>query len=305
MEACMPSLANSMFWDSSANQIGILQKDRGMNFMLLDTSFTMVPLVRDDDDKSFTQFLLSNATAQKCKIAINGNFFDYTSRFKARHLHEKAYKSNSEILNNPVDVDHVEVQGQVVQNGKVIAGDSRPDSFWFGQVSLCPKGPAGCRFVAHKGDPLANSTVLAAIGGLGPLIVEDLAYGDGNKYSLGAPPDVDEPLRGEPSDAAKRYMIQRNNNTFIAQNDHSPETGKAVLAYNIEHDRLLVGLQADQDTPGIKIAQLALDLSNLGFDDAVFLDGSNSATLMVDGKVVVAPADYKDNSIVVGVGFSR
>ena len=63
--------------------------------------------------------------------------------------------------------------------------------------------------------------------------------------------------------------------------------------------------QEDKATPGMKVSQLAYDLLNLGFDDAVFLDGSDSATLMVDGKLVVTPGDRKDDAIVVGVGFSR
>jgi exopolysaccharide biosynthesis protein len=77
------------------------------------------------------------------------------------------------------------------------------------------------------------------------------------------------------------------------------------LAYCVERNRLLVGLQEHGTTPGMKISQLAYDLLNLGFDDAVFLDGSDSATLMVDGKMIVSPAERKDNAIVVGVGFSR
>ena len=44
--------------------------------------------------------------------------------------------------------------------------------------------------------------------------------------------------------------------------------------YCVERNRLLVGLQEDGRTPGMKISQLAYDLLNLGFDDAVFLRGS-------------------------------
>jgi len=286
-------LSNPMFWDSNENQVGLLQTDRGMNYMLLDTSFTMVPLIRKADT-TFTDFLLSDASAQKCKIAINGNFFGLGTGDKAK-AHGRSVVAASD----------VEVQGQVVQAGKVIAGDSRPDSFWFGQLSLCGPGAAGCRFVGGKGDPPTDSRVVAAMGGLGPLIVEDLPYGVGNKYKPGAPAGTAEPDEGEPSQIAKRYLIQRNNKTFIKQNDHSAETGKAVLAYCVERNRLLVGLQEDGTTPGMKISQLAYDLLNLGFDDAVFLDGSDSATLMVDGKMVVTPGGYKDHAIVVGMGFTR
>jgi hypothetical protein len=289
----MAGLGNPMFWETSENRVGMLQTDRGMNYMLLDTSFTMLPLIRNTDT-TFSDFLLLDPNAKKCKIVINGNFFGLGTTDKAK-AHARSV----------VDASDVEVQGQVVQAGKVIAGDSRPDSFWFGQLSLCANGPTGCRFIGGKGDPPKESRVVAAMGGLGPIIVEDLPYGVGNKYKPGAPAGVEEPAEGEPSKIAKRYMIQRNNKTFIAQNNHSEETGKAVLAYSVERNRLLVGLQEDGATPGMKVSTLALDLSNLGFDDAVFLDGSDSATLMVDGKLVVSPGAYKDHAIVVGVGFYK
>jgi hypothetical protein len=287
-------LSNPMFWDTKENQVGILQTDRGMNYMLLDTSFSMLPIIRTDGGKTFSEFLLSDSKAKNCKIVINGNFFGLGTISKGKLA-----------AGTTLDPDDVDVEGQVVQAGKVIAGDSRPDSFWFGQLSLCANGPTGCRFVGGKGDPPADSRVVAAIGGLGPLIVEDLPYGVGNKYKPGAPAGIAEPDEGEPSKIAKRYLIQRNNKTFIKQNEHSAETGKAVLAYCVERNRLLVGLQEHGTTPGMKISQLAYDLLNLGFDDAVFLDGSDSATLMVDGKMIVSPAERKDNAIVVGVGFSR
>jgi hypothetical protein len=290
----MAGLGNPMFWETAENRLGVLQKDRGMHYMLLDTSFTMLPLIRNDSDKTFSQFLLSDANAQKCKIAINGGFFGLGMGSKSR-------LARGHVL-APDDVD---VEGQVVQAGKVIVGDSRPDSFWFGQLSLCANGPTGRRFIGGKGDPPKESRVVAAIGGLGPLIVEDLPYGVGNKYKPGAPASVEEPAEGEPSKIAKRYMIQRNNKTFIKQNEHSAETGKAILAYCVERERLLVALQENGATPGMKVSGLALGLANLGFDDAVFLDGSDSATLMVDGKMVVTPGERKDNAIVVGVGFSK
>jgi hypothetical protein len=131
-------LSNPMFWDTNENQVGLLQTDRGMNYMLLDTSFTMVPLMRKSDT-TFTDFLRSDATAQKCKIAINGNFFGLSTGNKGK-AHGRSV----------VPASDVEVQGQVVQAGKVIAGDSRPDSFWFGQISLCGPGAAGCRFVGAR-----------------------------------------------------------------------------------------------------------------------------------------------------------
>ena len=39
------------------------------------------------------------------------------------------------------------------------------------------------------------------------------------------------------------------------------------------------------------------------FDFTVFLDGSDSATLVLDGAVVIAPGRRKDDTIDVGIGF--
>jgi len=288
----MPSLNNAKFWDDADKQLGALQQDRGMKFMMLEGSYKMLPVLRNVD-KTFSDFLLADAGAKKCKIVINGNFWDL-GRYGRAKAHARSV----------IDPSDVEVQGQVVAAGKVVAGDSRPDSFWFGQMTA--DGTTGAKYAAGKGDPPKDDKrLVAAIGGLGPLIVSDLPYGVGNKYKPGAPAGVDEPADGEPSDAAKKYMIQRNNKTFIAQNDHSADTGKAVLAYCVKKDRLLVGLQEDGATPGMKISELALDLVNRGFDEAVFLDGSDSATLVVDGKMVVTPGGYKDHVTVVGVGFFK
>ncbi|MBK7636997.1 MAG: hypothetical protein IPJ13_24010 [Saprospiraceae bacterium] len=42
---------------------------------------------------------------------------------------------------------------------------------------------------------------------------------------------------------------------------------------------------------------------NLGVDDAVAWDGSNSATLTIDNKVKTSPANYKNYTTPFGVGF--
>ena len=49
----MAGLGNPMFWETAESRLGVLQKDRGMHYMLLDTSFTMLPLIRNDLDKKF------------------------------------------------------------------------------------------------------------------------------------------------------------------------------------------------------------------------------------------------------------
>jgi hypothetical protein len=157
-------------------------------------------------------------------------------------------------------------------------------------------------YTAEQGDPPAGR-LLAAIGGIGPLIIRSLRYGVGNQYKPGAPKDTAEPGIGQPPDAAVPYLIQRNNETFRSANARPPTTGKTILAYSSENRMLLVAVQPDGAGPGETHGSLALALAQRGFDSAVFFDGSTSATLMVDGKLEVAPAKVKDDSIDVGVGF--
>ena len=71
----MPSLNNAKFWDDADKQLGALQQDRGMKYMMLEGSYKMLPVLRNVD-KTFSDFLLADAGAKKCKIVINGNFWD-------------------------------------------------------------------------------------------------------------------------------------------------------------------------------------------------------------------------------------
>jgi hypothetical protein len=283
------ALHDPLFWVGAEKVVGTLLNDRSLRYMLLDNTYEMLPLIRKKDTR-FTDFLASDPDAKKCKIIVNGNFYglDKTGMMWVG-------------LGRPDNPSDTLVQGQIVLGGQVIAGDSRPQSFWFGQVKA--PTPEGFIYGAFKGDPPATTSTLAAIGGIGPLIVGHLPYGIGNKYKAGAPASVDEPAAGEPPRAAMPYMIQRNNETFKAANARPPETGKTILAYCVQKNMLLVAVQPDGVGPGQSHEQLAFDLAQRGFESAVFLDGSDSATLVVDGKLVVTPGSQKNNSIDVGIGF--
>jgi hypothetical protein len=100
-------------------------------------------------------------------------------------------------------------------------------------------------------------------------------------------------------------LIQRNNATFQDASKRPPQTGKTILAYCWKRRMLLVAVQPDGASPGQTHTNLAQALAQRGFDSAVFLDGSTSATLVVDGKVEAAPAQVKNDSIDVGIGFYR
>ncbi len=135
------------------------------------------------------------------------------------------------------------------------------------------------------------------------MIVGALRYGTGNAYRPGAPKGTDEPFTGQPPAPAMTYLIQRNNNTFQDVDRWPPATGKTIVAYCSEKRALLVAVQADGEGPGQRHSALASALAQRGFDAAVFYDGSDSATLAVDGRVIVRPGQRKDDTIDVGIGF--
>ena len=72
----------------------------------------LLPVLRNVD-KAFSDFLLADAGAKKCKIVINGNLIRRYGRAKA---HARSI----------IDPSDVEVQGQVVAAGKVVAGTAAP-----------------------------------------------------------------------------------------------------------------------------------------------------------------------------------
>jgi hypothetical protein len=284
-------LNDPQFWSLAPAHYGSLQRDGSLQFILLDCKFKMQPLVRNVK-KTFTQFATTDPTAKACKVVVNGNYYDIT--FSARISVMTGY---------PDDPSDTVIQGQVVQNGKLIAGDSRPESFWFGQVKTPTKDAWQWRYTAAKGNPPVAGSTLAAIGGVGPMIVDTLPYGVGNIYKPGAPPPISEPATGEPPVEARPYLIQRNNATFVDVNKKPPTTGKTILAYCSAKRTLLVAVQENGVGPGQTHAGIANALAGRGFDTAVFLDGSDSATLIVDGSIVVTPGDRKNETIDVGIGF--
>jgi hypothetical protein len=84
---------------------------------------------------------------------------------------------------------------------------------------------------------------------------------------------------------------------------HPAQTGKVVYGIHRASDVVFVVAQEDR-SDSITAPQLATRLIGMGVDDAVLGDGSNSATLVVDGVVEVDPHFIKDNSMRVGPMFT-
>ncbi len=286
------TLTSPTFWKDEAKSYGLLKQDGSLNYILLDNKFELQPLVRNTNT-TFTQFISSDARAKRCKVVVNGNFYDITFSAKFAVLRGRP--------DTPTDTI---IQGQIVEGGKVVAGDSRPLSFSFGQIMTPTKDAWPWTFAAGKGDPPGGPTVPAAIGGVEPLIVNTLPFGSENRYKQGAPPKLPEPLRGEPPPESRAYLIQRSNAAFQSASALPPTTGKTILAYCTAKRTLLIAVQQHGAGPGQTHSAITDALAQQGFEVAVFLDGSDSATMFVDGSLVVTPGDRKNETIDVGVGFS-
>lgn len=297
--------SNPDFWNLVAPQEGKLLADKSLYYVVLDHGFSMKPIVRVDYEL-FTQTLRREGADMK--VCVNGPFYDV----------DPPGKRDALLGHDPVDPVETTILGKVVRNGDRMIGASSPKMFYFGQFkepAIFPFGDArdrSCRaprsgnglrwsYLAGPGDPPEGVNTVSAIGGVGPMIVGATHFGTNNVYRPGAT----GPKTGDPGRAARANLIQRNNETFKAADRHPPETGKAILASHTGRRKLLIAVQPHGKAPGQKYKDVAGDLVNLGFDHAVFLDGSDSVTLMVDGAMIVSPGSNKDETNILGIGFAR
>lgn len=188
--------------------------------------------------------------------------------------------------------------GEVISNGKIIAGRSSPQTFYVAQfVDKNGEVEDGFGF----GNLPSNAT--AAFGGGMPLIVNGMKYGSTNLYGEGA---SGAPLTGDPRKFGN-LLVQRSNNGYAAYEakyergaDYS--TGKVIVAYSVNSDVLAFVVQPNDAKLGMSIGAIRDRLYSAGFNNAVAFDGSSSATLVRNGAVQVQPAYYKNAVMNVGIG---
>jgi len=148
---------------------------------------------------------------------------------------------------------------------------------------------------------VAPQNVDAAIGGAGPLILNGLPYGKINRYKAGV---TQGRKLGQPTPENVKNLTQRSNATFTAFTKHNaaPRTGITAIAHNVKKKKLVVMVHPD-NSGDLSLPTLRKKLLSIGCDNAIFLDGSNSSLLMVEGKFIARPAPSKNKTNVVGIGF--
>jgi hypothetical protein len=110
------------------------------------------------------------------------------------------------------------------------------------------------------------------------------------------------PPTGEPPPAYASSLVQRNNETFKDFNSQGAGRGKTVIARSTSARKILIVHQPER-SKGITLEDLRDKLFDVGVDDAIFLDGGDSAMLWA-GTWYFKPAARKNNTNTIGVGFS-
>ncbi|WP_316633156.1 phosphodiester glycosidase family protein [uncultured Flavobacterium sp.] len=181
-------------------------------------------------------------------------------------------------------------QGKSYAKGKFLGGSSQKEWFYISQDA---KGS----YSFGVGDPPSGSQ--NAVGGARPLIINGLPYGEFNKYTEDAPKNLLK--KGDPGIKNRKYLIQRSAAYFSQQND--VDKGKTIIGYNIKNQNIIIIVQQD-GTNGYSLDAFRNYLVKNGYTNALSFDGSNSSLLVIDKKVVIENAIYKDRTTDSGITFS-
>jgi len=178
---------------------------------------------------------------------------------------------NGQFLSGAVGID---TEGQVVREGELINADSQTTRYY---VSHRWNAATIAGFRVGRGDPgTAEPDSRAAFGGLGPVL-------------LGGAPVT--PL------------------TAWAQSiyDRGADVGRGVIAVERNLGLILLLVQENfsftSGTNAMPMAALRQRLQDMGFEDAVFNDGSDSESLYAFNGWLLKPAFVKDLAMDFAIGF--
>lgn len=246
-------------------------------------------LVRRTAEEFFADTVRREIGSRSYKIVINGNQWDATNSGITDAL----------FGNDPVPAGETTPLGHLVSGGVRVGGNPEPNRFFisFNGPAQVPNSFISSYSIGQGNPPLQ----VAGMGGLGPIIIDRLPFGQGNLYRAGVPAGA--PAMGEPGPEFRPFLTQRNNNTYIAMAARGAAVGKVALAFNRANDVMIALVQPDQAATGITMDRLRNKLVSVGTDDAVFLDGSDSALLVIDGTFHISQNEEKDELTTAGLGF--
>ena len=261
--------------------------DGDVQYAAMDASALMV-IVRRTTEELFERFVARESRAEHLKVVINGNYYDV-------ELDGKIDAFNG---HDPVQAYYSLPEGHVLSQGSRVDGSSRPDHFFVAREAINYPNPSDAYTFGQGDPPLASD---AALGGLGPLIINRLKFGIGNIYRQGVP--ANPPRTGEPGPRHRPFLAQRNNNTYANFAGMGDLRGKVVLALCRAARKILVLVQPEDPPTGISLDSLRDKLASVGVDDAVFMDGGNSAMLVINNRLHVHMDADKNELCTIGLGF--
>ncbi len=279
----------TQFWNkiseqSSNKNIGFFRGTTSNNNELfiigMHHSVQMVPFVRKREEL-FSQTAKMASATHKLKVVINGPTYGLTNWGLVDAMSG----------NDPVSPENTLQEGKIVYKNAVIAG--RPSNMFYLKHDKAGSPP----YSFGRGE--APTKADAAIGNLGPLVINKLPYGSMNLYS---PPRPGAKIKGEPRAENAANLVQRSNLRFNAMSKLSAQTGKISIGYKKDKAQLIILLQP-HGQGGLSITQLRDLYVQLGIDSAVYLDGSDSVMLMMDGKMLVSQGSNKNETCISGIGF--
>jgi RHS repeat-associated protein len=268
-------------WVSRFPNVPFNFENRGVQVVVM--TLPDVSVVERSSGSTFTHEALTQDTILRSETTINTNRYDFT-------------------------MGGFDPVGIVIAGGKVVGGQSAPDSFYFAWTPHRSTGGGGASTAANpadawefgQGDPPRNAEV--GVGGAFPVIINGLPYGVSNKYKQGAPAGL--PGRGDPGPSNRQYLVQRSNFGFESQHTKLfSRGGKVVMGIDRPRQLLFLMVQEQDAKPGMSLPEIRDSLALIGVTDALSWDGSDSATLVRDNRVVVKPGLAKDVTIPFGVQF--
>lgn len=250
-----------------------------VHLMVFNSSVKMIPFVRTADEL-FTTTALRESKANNFSVVINGPNYDMSIKNRVKTVTHSHLPASATIQ-----------QGYVVYKGKVIAG-KKSDMYY---IANTPTQTPKYKF----GQGSAPTTAEAALGNMGPLIINKMPFTDKNIYVPSRPGAVSH---GQPSKMNLPYLRMRSNKRFEQVNQMPKETGKAIIAHSRSQSLLLIVVQPDNNK-GASMGDIRQLLFTLQLDSAVYLDGSDSVLLMINNDFIERPILLKDKATITGVGF--
>lgn len=152
------------------------------------------------------------------------------------------------------------------------------------------------QWIVKEGDPTTQHHT--GIGGLCPLIINKLLYGEKNVYTKSDLQDVVS--YGEPKPEHKRYLLQRSSKKFHDLNLAS-RSGK--VGFGIKSNGNVVIFLEEDKTAKMSYYKFRNLFEGEGCIHAFACDGSDSVFLYLNKKWKVKAAFHKDNTQTSGIGF--